>query len=617
MPKTDKPPKRDAAAAQLDAISVERVSGMSAKDMSDLTKLWITTIIMPELTKDLPMLYGDGANSMAANYQCTFDKYNPDWPQTGPIAYPDSHRLGSLSAGINHIITDQSGQPLQLLNMITDEGIQQAIYESKNSLGLDAAYSWTSPGGGSNFIIPCTASNKSASAGAAPQAPHPIVPWNAIYDPTVPTTLMNTKFMSSNLATPPVWSLKPAGVTATPPTVAIHDFALPSGKANGSRYIHIDACTQATGMSPVVASIIAGSWAIAAQTSASCIIISTGDQIPGETGNLSPWYVGDQVTCEVNEFNENCEDDPVYIFQFLADIAAGGLTTPGQIQIPPNTVLAILPVFATDDYRLNVGIVADGTSSTLSQSGKRSLKISHTSCGGFMAHKMAPDINDPFTLGLFTATRVDATSFNAKNYTTLAGRGAKACVYQMPPGSYWQEAFGQDSGNPMNKMSSQPDEIDETFILGERMYLPPVGSDRMNWRMNIDNPTGRVPVPSRYLSLGAFNLNYELIGRNIIAQCLLSPGVSSQTTTGGATNVVVTQQQAQAVETVRWCRFDTQTTRQILARRFPKGNRSVYDAACTRVAHMKKCGPSAADIDYFIASEGYRDRMQDSLRLLM
>jgi hypothetical protein len=574
--------------------------------------LYLKTIIAPETTSSLPLLYSTGPTTQKLVPEATFAKLPQDWPQSGSLNYPANHRLGSASVGSggDFVITDQLGQPLQNLNILCDQSTQAGMFELKNQAGYDGCYRLTAPGGTPNFII--EASAQVVGGVQTPAVYSELNPINANFDPTV----MDDIFDST-------WYQGSTCYTSALPH-AFHGPVLPIGKANGKYYFHIDACNQVftngdaggtqivgqAGYTAVAASGTATANMVAAGASSSCITITEGSSDPAlvkKFPGLSGLAPGDKVLVAINAFKNNTDGNPVLEKSF---------TIPGTW--PPasgNRLIGLMPVPYSDDYRVRIAVLSSGAAGTTPF---KSFQVGFTGCGGYLSYRMAPGLDGPAVQSVATATRLWANGLNVKNWTVLNGRGAIAVVYKMQKGDYYSEAFGIDQADPYSKMASQPEEIDETFEKGERFFNTPPCEDAQNaLRENVDQPTKKSSgIPSNFQAESPYAVYYDLIDRNMTAQCLKSPGIQNNITNlSGGTNVIVNQQQAQNTDSTWWVRHEfvaNSIESQVFFKHLPPEAKGLFEIAAGRTAKMKKSGPSAAPLEYFLKSEGYLRRKEKS-----
>lgn len=591
----------------------EREPKKPSSGPSKLVDLYVQTIIAPETTSSLPLLYATGPSTQKLVPEATFAKLPVDWPQSGPLTYGSSHRLGSNSAGAgcDYVITDQIDQPLQNLNILGDQATQAGMFEMKNSGGYDGTYRLTAPGGTPNFIVEASAGVTSSVTTQTPSMWTELAPINANYDPTVLTSdiFQSTFYKSSSCL-----------VNAL--TKDFHGPALPIGRANGKYYFHIDSCNQVfsnnngnqippqAGYSAAVAISPNTVEALVSGATSSCITISEGSSDPDLVNvfpGLAGFAAGDKVTVALNAFKNNTDGNPVLEKSFT--IPSTWPPTSG------NRLIGILPVPGSDEYRLRISILTAGSAGSTAF---RPIQVGFTSCGGYFSHRMAPGMDGAAVQSLATATRLWATGLNVKNWTVLNGRGAIAVVYKMQKGDYYSDAFGIDKGDPYSEMASQPEEIDETFEKGERFFnTPPCEEPQNALRENIDQQTKkRSAIPAPFMAKIPYALYYDLVDRNLTAQCLKSPGIQNNITNlSGGTNVIVNQQQAQNTDATWWCRWEfvaNSVDSQVFYKHLPPEAKGLFEIAAGKTAKMKKAGPSGADLSFFLKSEGYLERRQNA-----
>lgn len=583
---------------------------MSEAQKEKWINLYLQTIIAPETTSSLPLLYSTGPTTQKLVPEATFAKLPQDWPQSGPLTYSATHRLGvdSVGAGGDYTITDQLGQPLQNLNILGDQATQAGMFELKNQAGYDGPYRLTAPGGGPNFII--EASAQVTGGVQTPAVYQELQPINANYDPTV----MDDIFEST-------WYQGSTCFTNTTPK-DFHGPVLPIGKANGKYYFHIDACNQVftngdnggtqitaqAGYTAVASSGTATANMVASGASSSCITIVEGSSDPALVKlfpGLSALAAGDKVLVAINAFKNNTDGNPVLERSF---------TIPATW--PPvggNRLIGLMPVPLSDEYRVRVAILSSGAAGTTPF---KSIQVGFTSCGGYISHRMAPGLDGPTVQSVATATRLWGNGLNIKNWTVLNGRGAIAVVYKMQKGDYYSEAFGIDKGDPYSTMASQPDEIDETFEKGERLFNTPPCEDTQNaLRENVDQPTKKGSrIPANFQAESPYAMYYDLVDRNLTGQCLKSPGIQNNVTNlSGGTNVIVNQQQAQNTDSTWWTRWEfvaNSIESQVFFKHLPPEAKGLFEKAAGRAGKMKQAGPSSADLSFFLKSEGYLKRKQ-------
>ncbi len=588
---------------------------MSAGESAGWISKYIATIIAPETTKDLPLLYATGPSTQRMIPEATFQKLEIDWPQTGTLYYPAGHRMAvpavtnSGNPAGDLTITDQLGQPLQTLHILADEATQAGIFDVKNSPGADATYRWTGPGGTPNFIV-----NSVPSAGAintqTPSLFEDIMPISATYDPTVLNDIVTSQFYAGV-------TVNGVKLVVKNSTTPVHGPVLPVLRANGHNYVHIDACQQVftnnggNQLPPVAAYTTAAAsgaynaGVVAAGSTSSCIVIKEGSTDPALVKvfpQLAALATGDQITIVCNAFKNNTDGNPIFEHTFILP------TWPPTLPIQP--IIAILPIPETDEYRLRISVLTASGGST----GCRSFQIGQTSVGGLLAHQVAPGLGIS-VLAVAMQSRLWGNGLNVKNWTQLGGRGAIAVIYKMQVGDYWSEAFGVDKGDPYGEMSSQEEEFDETFEKGERFYnTPPCEEDANKLRENLDQGVTKKKsnIPQSFLSSYPYALYYNGVDRNLTAQCLKSPGVQNNVTNvSGGTNVIVNQSQAQNTDATWWTRWEfvgNSKESQVFFKLLPPKNKGLFEIAAGRTALMKKGGPSSADLSFYMKSEGYLSR---------
>lgn len=608
-----------------------------------LVAVYISTIIDPSTTSAMPLLYATGPTTQKLSPQCTFAKVPYDFPQTGYLQYNENHRMVKNNAGGDFTITDAIQQPLQLLTILGDQATQAGMFEIKNSIGADCPYRWTSANGSTSFI--CTAVPNSAGSVFAVNSQIPamfetIDPINANFDSTVMTELLNST-VYTGIAGSSGTSVA-TNLSKNFEARSYHGLILPAMRANGFKYMDIDACNQVmtnnnntqlpplaayypiqftgspaalnqngnvlTGYDSTVQSA-AGIKNILTGSTSSCITVSEGDSslaMQKIYPKLQPFQDGDRITIVANQFRNNTDGNPAFEASFTIPTGwtAGTIAT--------NKLICILPIPFSDKWRLRVSILsASGTSAT----SMRAIRIGQTNVGGMFCRRMAPACDSQAILSVASASRLWANGINFKNWTTVSGRGGRALVYKMQKGDYESEAFGIDAGDPATKMGSQPDELDETFELGEKFYnTPPCEEEENALFENIDQPMKKtgVAVPPDLQARFPYSCFYNGIDRNLTGQVLVSPGVQNTVTpAGGGTNVVVNQQQAQSVDITWWVRWEVVVNGvegQIFYRQLPPRAKGIFEVAAGRTALMKKAGPSASTIDFFIRSEGYLER---------
>jgi len=134
-------------------------------------------------------------------------------------------------------------------------------------------------------------------------------------------------------------------------------------------------------------------------------------------------------------------------------------------------------------------------------------------------------------------------------------------------------------------------------------------------RENIDQPTKKSSgIPANFQAESPYAVYYDLIDRNLTAQCLKSPGIQNNITNlSGGTNVIVNQQQAQNTDSTWWVRHEfvaNSIESQIFFKHLPPEAKGLFEIAAGRAAKMKKAGPSSAPLEYFLKSEGYLRRKE-------
>ncbi len=597
-------------------VETKKTREINGKSLVDY---YMATIIAPESTSSLPLLYSTGPTTQKVVPECTFSKIPEDWAQSaGGSTYSTNHRL--YGTGNDNTITDAIGQPLQLLHILGDEATQAAMFEVKNTPGFDCPMRWTAPGGTPNFIISAVAlatSITSAIPGPNLQTPalfENIMPINANFDATVLDDLFDSIYY--NLGANNAANGQPP---KTAPTYAFHGPVQPVMKANELNYLYIPGANQVytnntdqtTMVDPAAGYVAGASKKLVQAATSSCILISEGDSSAALAKiypKLSAWLPGDKLTVQYCRFGNNTDGNPVYEATFT--IPTTWPPTNG------NRLIGVLPTPDSDEIRLRVSVLAVGASGPNQTSNwsipQRSITIGHTSCGGLLCHRMAPGLDGSTVLSLASASRLWASSLNVKNWTVLSGRGARAVVYKMQKGDFYSEAFGIDAGDPYSRMGSQPDELDETFEKGERFYnTPPCEETENKLRENIDQPTNKlhVAMPQSKMARYPYAIFYSGIDRNLTAQCLVSNGVQQNVATpNGGTQVIVNQQPAQNLDSTWWTRWEfvaNGTASQVFYKQLPPNARGLFETAAGRTALMKKAGPSAAGLDFFYKSEGY------------
>lgn len=579
------------------------VSGVSTNlevNAAQLEMLIMKMMIFPESTAMVPMQYPNSPNTQPSNPQNTFEKHTPVWSQSGYLNYPSTHRCVGLQ------VSDAINQPLQLWNAIFDEVTNASLRESKNAIpngpiGLDLPYSWISPEGTTNFVLPVVLST---TAGYAPVS-HELKPSCAVFDPNV-LTLMNAPPSGTSTADFAFGALTnwPNGLSNAG-TVAGHGLILPHGEFDGHKCMWNDK-TAAPGSAatnvPVSALGTGQSAAVtlAAQQSisSSCHVLATGDLLTSLPG-WQPWAVGDVLAVDLYQFNEDDSDEPTFSVQTVTIAAHASANVP----------ILFLPTPTSDYYYYMVSVTTRTAASqpsgfTANINIKRSLRVGQTTCGGYMGHQMVPAINTPSLVGLWSATRMLAAALNAENWTSFYALGAKVVFRQAEIGTFWQ-AQGIDQnlpGGPYAFNASQPGEEDDTFKKGERGYLGIAGKERMIWRTNMDITSTNLPTAQfGTQTQGNFNIGFSLRDRNYAVQVLVSPGVSTT-----ATGNIQPPQSLEITFTNQWEGKTQPGASQILARRLPVGTEEIWARAATRVATMKRAGPSmSASMEYFLATENW------------
>lgn len=571
---------------------------------SGLEEMIIKTIIFPGKMLDAGMQYADGINEEKSNPQGTFFTFNPDWPQTGPQTYPANHRLAGQT------VTDAIGQPLQLVNVLTDEVTNNWLGESKNSSFSDLPYQEISNSGNSSYLVPAAVIGE----GTPPQ--HELRPSSAVFNANIIDNICNFALNRC------IGAAQGSGSCLLPRTGFLnslqgHDLVLPVGTFDDHRTVWCDYTTQAAALpgaincmlAPTAQSPVVTAPVLAAMTSA-CKIFSVGAMSTDDS--YQQWFTGDRVTITGRQFNENFGGDPTYTdtFVFPANPAGAGLP------FPEDFIIAMFPIGTSDNYYWTVQCASVNGNGDTVESVKKTIKVAQVSGGGYFGHHMAPAINKVSQLANWDSTRLLATSIDAENWDKLADRGGKACWLQAPLGSYWQ-ARGIDPPpgggvpNPYTFNSSQKGEEKDTYAFGYRAWLAQTGRDCYVWRENLDIPSTLVPqsFTTGPPSGDVFKAEYRLRGRNFGLHILLSPGVNVV----GSSTVTVTPQAAQQAEITINTVWEGKTEEQTLALRYPIGNPDIWDKACKRAAHMKRAGrvPSTDTyMDYYYKSEGWRMRLQ-------
>lgn len=601
-------PKRARSSSNSEVRAMEVSVNASA-----LEAMIIKTIIFPEKMLDAGMQYADGINEEASNPQGTFVTFNPDWPQTGPLTYPTGHRLAG------QIVTDATGQPLQLVNILTDEVTNNWIGESKNSTFSDLPYQEISESGSSSYIIPA------AVLGEGTPPPYELKPSSLVFNPAIIETI--TDFSKNRC----IGAAQGAAGNILPRTgflnnIQGHDLILPVGTFDNHRAAWVDHTTQAANplVEPINCMLLPAAQnpvltaPILAALSSACKIFTVG--AISTAAGYQQWFTGDKITISGYQFNENMGGDPTWTMTAVFPPNPLGAGLP----FPEDFVIAMFPIATSDNYYWTVqAISANGNGDTVDQV-KKTIKVSQISGGGYFGHHMAPAINKISQLANWDSTRLLATSISAENWDKLEDRGGKAVWLQAPLGSFWQ-ARGIDpppSGgvpNPYTFNASQKGEEKDTYAFGYRAWLAQTGRDCYVWRDNLDVPSTLVPTQftGGPPSGDTFKAEYRLKGRNFGMHILLSPGLGTSVTAVVASQVSTTvnasPQAAQQAEITIATVWEGKTEEQTLARRYPIGNPDIWDAACKRAAHMKRAGRVPTDdtyMDRYYKSEGWRMRAQ-------
>lgn len=617
MPRGPNAPKRPRPEGGL----VSGVASSMEINPAALEMLVMRMMIFPESTSMVPMQYPNSPNTQASNPQNTFEKYTPTWSQTGFVNYPSTHRCAGQQ------VSDAINQPLQLWNALFDEVTNASIRESKNAvpggaIGLDLPYSWISPEGTTNFILPVT------YAGVTGYAPvtHELKPSCAVFDPSV-LTLMNTLPTGTTAAN---WAFNtlsgwPPGTTNAG-CIAGHGLILPHGEFDGHKCMWNDKTaasppnsTTTPAIATPVAAVSSGQSAAvglgSAQTiSSSCHVIATGDLLTNLPG-YQQWALGDVLAVDLYQFNEDDSDEPTFSFQ-----TAVNASMPNPL--PANYPLLYVPTPTSDYWYYIVSVTSAGAPSqpgggnpfTANLNIKRSIRIGQTTCGGYMGHNMVPAINTPSLVGLWSATRMLASSLNAENWTSYFALGAKVVFRQAEIGTFWQ-AQGIDQnlpGGPYQFNASQPGEEDDTFKRGERGFLGIAGRERLFWRTNMDITSTNLPTAQfGTQSQGNFNISFSLRDRNYAIQVLVSPGIGMAAQGNGVTGGIQAPQALEITFTNQWEAKTQPGAAQVLARRLPVGTEEIWNRAAARVATMKRAGRSLdANMEYYLASENWQVRKQ-------
>lgn len=558
------------------------LTSASIKQARSVVDSLVMFMVCPKALGGTAVQYSDGSDARPSNPQNTQEKPVPDWPQTGVLYYPQGHPLyKSTTNGISGVITDPSGQPLQLTNLLFDEVTQARIMEDKNSQGRLAAYRLLSDLGVADHYIATAAGNtveaggSSASytgvAGAASMTR--ITPNCAVADNTLwsQATGSSTFFNTSGA------TLSGEFDHWTP-----HGAILPVGmsKKDARGYIYNDGAAQVGSLTPTLASaapVASGSpsatqFITVANTASSFLAVYAGTE---------GFVAGDSLTVVVYGYNEGDQ------YQVCS------LTVRFTGTVTVNTPIFFIPTRYSDYYGYDASCVLAAT--TQGAVARRSIRLGHMSFAGSMKHQMVPAVNSSSVLSMWSATRLLASSIYAENWTSSYSLGAKAGYYQPELGTHWQACGFDDgaiTGGPYNFITSHFEEEDDTLKEGMYGFLQLGGEDRMQWRNNLQVASTLHGVATDHV----IQVSFELDDRNFCMQTLVSPGVTGN-------------QAAQAVELQFNAGWEGKTEQQILFRAFPQTDPEDWNLATKRTARMKHAykGP---DLAYFMQTEGWRRRGQ-------
>jgi hypothetical protein len=557
------------------------LSSQSLKQARSIVDSLVMFMVYPKALGGTAVQYSDGSDARASNPQNTQEKPVPDWPQTGISYFPQGHPLYKTSTnGISGVITDPSGQPLQLTNLLFDEVTQARIMEDKNSQGRLAAYRILSDQGVADHYI-STAASTTATAGvglAVASTTTPIKPNCAVSD----NTLWDLAVNNPNATASGFFNTTGATLSGTFDHWSPHGAILPVGmsKKDARGYIYQEGAAQVGSLTPTMAittptpsgSPTATAFITVANTASSFIAIYAGTE---------GFAVNDSLTVTVYGYNEGDQ----YILT--------SLTIKFAAAIVADVPIFFIPTRYSDYYGYDAGCVLATT--TGGNQAKRSIRIGHMSFSGTMKHQMVPAVNSSAVLSMWSATRLLASSIYAENWTSSYSLGAKAGYYQPELGTHWQACGFDDgaiTGGPYNFITSHFEEEDDTLKEGMYGFLQLGGEDRMQWRNNLQVASTLHGISTDHV----IQVSFELDDRNFCMQTLVSPGVTGN-------------QAAQAVELQFNAGWEGKTEQQILFRAFPQTDPEDWNLATKRTARMKHAhkGP---DLAYFFQTEGWRRRGQ-------
>ncbi len=607
-------------------------------------ELWLRLFFFPETLVTSGMLMPIGANTKFANPQNTFDEHVCDWPQTGPITYKTGHRLAGLS---DNVVTDASGPPLELLTVITNRPMMASLREGKNwnqgTPGLDITYTWLSENGVPNFLL-------GGTLGSAATDWNELNPACAIYDTSIITQLaaMTTTQGSSSTKLWGAFTSVNGGGTATPGTldpnyfnvlntIDAHDLILAAGTTGGGqnalyRWIWNDTCAQtassiygapepfdvqwnegatnANTWYPTTASpgVLGYNGQFYRYMSSSCHLITTGDVVsaPG----FGEWVENDQMVVEVVGHNEN---EPTVYWTSSIKITAGTALA------GPNAPLLLIPNQYRDDIRIRIGVNVAGSAASIQGANnannfKRTVKVMQTACGGYYGHHMVPAINSLNKLSLWTEMMILSSVVDSGDFVARYAGAGKTVFRQPDLGTYWGDESGSDARGPYTKNASKRFSEVDVLENGERGVLLFDGEAQIQWQQCVKVPsalfnTALISASGDNGTSGKFFATWEIDGMVYAVQVLRSPGVSGQTNNPNTTGGI---QPAQDVEQRFTNAWEAKTEEQILALRFPKGNRKTVDSACKMAATMRQSGPSIMSkkqgMQYFLGTVGWRKK---------
>lgn len=618
------------------ANNVNVVRGDDAPTVQDWLQLWF----FPETMVTRGMLPPMGNNTKPWNPQNTFDEHIADYPQI-PVLAPSGHLLNGIAGGDANsgTITDASGNYLELLNIVTNKSIFNSIREGKNWNGGGSAagawipYTWLSEQGVPNFLLGAMAGPTSGNGVGA--AWEDLNPSAAIYDTSILTQLASCCGTGSANNWPSLTSsVTGASVLASffniENAISPHGLVMGAGQTGGGqnalfRWIWTDTCDQAstasfgtiepydlqanTATTQPAFTVSTGTTNITNSYLRSMlsagIMITTGDHVsaPG----YGDWQTGDKLAYELIGHNEN---EPVIYWSGVLEIKA---TANGDTNYP----LLWLPAQYRDYCRLRVGVVTAATSISNStainnaNNSKRTIKVMQASCGGYYAHRMLPQINSLNKLSLWTQLQVLSNVVDAGNFSAQYAGAGKVVFRQPDVGTYWQEESGSDSRACYSFNAAKRFQEEDTLIHGERGCLLWEDDVFMQPEQCVKIPSGLyntslISASGNNATSAKFFAVCDLDNMVYAVQVLRSPGVS-----GSASNVGGIQP-AQPIELHFTAAWMGKTEEQILAVRFPKGNRETIRAACKIASQMKQAGPSIESkklgMQYYAKTIGWRER---------